>query len=1168
MGALMRTHDWLDSPLGLPATWPQSLRSALSTCLNSRAVSAIYWGPEFRLLYNDAYRPFLDERHPWALGRTMAEIWPAMWQSLTASARQVFETGEGVVAENQRLMMEREGGFVESYWFYSFAPILGETGNVEGIFLTALDTTGRALAERQRQEAEAELRAERDRTRRVLDGMAEGFGLLDRNFRVVDINAEGLRLENRPREAIIGKTHWEAWPGSEDSELGQIYKRAMVDRVPVSLDHRYQWEDGREAWLEMRCYPTDDGLALFWRDVTARKQAETLLRGSEAQFRLMADATPQIVWIADRQGRMEFLNKQFVDYTGASPEAWTAAEMAANFMHPEDGPTVVTAFEAALQSGETFDLEHRIRSASGEYRWFLARAVPFRDPDTGEIQRWFGASIDIDDRRRTELALRASEEFNRRILHSSADCIKVLDLDGRLEFMSEGGMTSMEVDDLETVRGACWPDFWQGNEYPKALAAVDEAKRGGAGRFQGFARTMKGSPRWWDVALTPINGADGKPEKLLSVSRDITAVRQAEAALGASEARLSAVFAQASAGFALTDLEGRFVEVNDRYCDMLGRSREKLLGLRMQDLTHAEDLGGNLALFAAAADGGAPFNIEKRYVRPDGSAIWVRNSVVGVRGAEGNVESILAVSIDITDRKAAEESLRALNETLEEQVAARSAERDRLWNLSEDMLARADYSGMMSAVSPAWTRVLGWSEDELLTRAYTTFMHPDDLAPTTEAIGRMAETHRPTRFENRIATSDGEWRHIEWTVAPEPDRVNFIAVGRDLSHVKAREAELAQAQDALRQSQKMEAMGSLTGGVAHDFNNLLTPIIGSLDMLVRKGMGSERERRLIDGALQSAERAKTLVQRLLAFARRQPLQPTAVDVARLVQGMTGLISSTIGPTIDVRTDITEDLPPAKADLNQLEMALLNLAVNARDAMPEGGELFISVKSESVRGRHRSGLQAGEYVLLSVSDTGVGMDQATLERAVEPFFSTKGIGKGTGLGLSMVHGLAAQLGGALVVQSTLGEGTTVELWLPVSARLVGSDGEGVEAVVGRIGRGVALLVDDEELVRMSTADMLVDLGFEVAEASSAEEALRLIKGGIKPDLLVTDHLMPGMTGAELAREARALNPSLPVLVVSGYAEVDGIAPDLPRLTKPFRNAELATSLQALLPATTG
>jgi signal transduction histidine kinase/CheY-like chemotaxis protein len=387
---------------------------------------------------------------------------------------------------------------------------------------------------------------------------------------------------------------------------------------------------------------------------------------------------------------------------------------------------------------------------------------------------------------------------------------------------------------------------------------------------------------------------------------------------------------------------------------------------------------------------------------------------------------------------------------------------------------------------------------------------------------------------------------------------------KDLSSRLHAEAELAQAQEALRQSQKLESMGQLTGGVAHDFNNLLTPIIGSLDMLVRKGLGSERERRLIDGALQSAERAKTLVQRLLAFARRQPLQPSAVDLPRLITEMAGLIGSTLGPNIDVQVKLGTDMPPANADPNQLEMALLNLAVNARDAMPDGGVLTIKAKRESVDAHHRTGLRPGEYVVLCVTDTGTGMDEETRARAIEPFFSTKGIGKGTGLGLSMVHGLAGQLGGTLMIDSVLGEGTTIELWLPVSHALLDVEDAQTMSPKQRQRRGKALLVDDEELVRMSTADMLIDLGFDVIEAASGEEALRITHGAASPAVLVTDHLMPGMSGADLARTLRASIPDLPVLIVSGYAEAEGLSPEFPRLTKPFRSAELAASLAAMLP----
>tara|TARA_R110000868_G_scaffold14689_26_gene68164 strand:+ start:2633 stop:4648 length:2016 start_codon:yes stop_codon:yes gene_type:complete len=595
---------------------------------------------------------------------------------------------------------------------------------------------------------------------------------------------------------------------------------------------------------------------------------------------------------------------------------------------------------------------------------------------------------------------------------------------------------------------------------------------------------------------------------------------------------------------------------NDRYAPMLADRHPAALGRTFFDVW--PEIRADIAPLFAKVSAGEPVHmddIELMLDRPGRPReAHFAFSYTPVRDAAGTVDGLFCACVETTEQILAERTRRE----------AEASERNRLWILSEDMLARADFAGRMGAVNPAWTRVLGWSETHLLATPYVDFMHPDDAAVTLAAIEDMSRTGLPTRFQNRIATADGGWTPIGWTVSPEPDGVNFIAIGRDLSEDKAREEELLQTQEALRQSQKLESMGQLTGGVAHDFNNLLTPIIGSLDLLMRRGLGSERERRLIDGALQSAERAKTLVQRLLAFARRQPLQPKAVALDDLVTGMASLVSSTIGPKIDLRVNIADDLPPARADANQLEMAILNLSVNARDAMPGGGELTISASRASVRGRHPAGLRVGHYVRLSVADTGIGMDEATRARAIEPFFSTKGIGKGTGLGLSMAHGLAAQLGGGLTIISAPGEGTTVELWLPVSPDAIGSDDQIRVLPRPSVARGTALLVDDEELVRMSTADMLNDLGYDVVEAKSAEEALHLIEAGVAPTILVTDHLMPGMNGEELARSLRTRMPDLPVLIVSGYAEAEGIAPDLPRLTKPFRNAELADRLETIHP----
>ncbi|WP_326914938.1 response regulator [Sphingopyxis chilensis] len=376
--------------------------------------------------------------------------------------------------------------------------------------------------------------------------------------------------------------------------------------------------------------------------------------------------------------------------------------------------------------------------------------------------------------------------------------------------------------------------------------------------------------------------------------------------------------------------------------------------------------------------------------------------------------------------------------------------------------------------------------------------------------------------------------------------------------VEERTREYADAMAQLHEAQKLETLGRLTGGVAHDFNNLLTPIVGSLD-LVRRKITDERLQKLVDGALQSSERARTLVARLLAFARRQNLETLPVDVTQLVAGTAELIQRSLGPTIALELDLPGTVPPAMVDPHQLELALLNLAINARDAMPGGGRLSIVVAHESI-GSGDPFLNEGSYVRVAVTDSGAGMDAATLARAVEPFYSTKGVGKGTGLGLSMVHGLAAQSGGQLTLYSEPGEGTTAEIWLPAATSAAVThkprfDPAMVEAPPMRI-----LLVDDEDSVRASTAAMLEDMGHRVIPADNGQAALRAIRS--QPfDIVVTDYLMPGMSGLELAAEARKVRADMPILMITGFADLAAdTATHVIRLSKPFRAAELARAIR--------
>jgi len=476
-------------------------------------------------------------------------------------------------------------------------------------------------------------------------------------------------------------------------------------------------------------------------------------------------------------------------------------------------------------------------------------------------------------------------------------------------------------------------------------------------------------------------------------------------------------------------------------------------------------------------------------------------------------------------------------------------------------------------------------------------VHPEDRDAMQAAVRHSIDSGADYAIEHRIVWRDGSlhWAEIRARVVRDDGRAaRLIGVSADITERKTAEERLRQlnesledrvaertraledahravmaeitqrerAETKLRQSQKMEMIGQLTGGIAHDFNNLLMAVLGNLELLRKHVRADARVSRLIDGASQGAQRGAVLTQRLLAFARQQELQVEPSDMAALVRGMTDLLARSIGTRIDLVIDVPDSLPHAMIDANQVELALLNLAVNARDAMPEGGTL--SIKAQAVDARPGSELAPGRYIRLSVADTGCGMDGETLAKATEPFFSTKEVGKGTGLGLSMVHGLANQLGGALRLSSEKGKGTVAELWLPVTSRDVPRHEEAHDAALQPpASQGLRILVvDDDVLISMSTVGMLEDLGHEAIEVNSGERALELLAQDQPFDLMITDFAMPRMTGEQLARKVRETRPALPILLATGYAELPS-ATDLPRLSKPYHQAQLGEEIAKLM-----
>ena len=608
----------------------------------------------------------------------------------------------------------------------------------------------------------------------------------------------------------------------------------------------------------------------------------------------------------------------------------------------------------------------------------------------------------------------------------------------------------------------------------------------------------------------------------------------------------------------MLDLGGQIVSWNAGARRFKGYEAEEIIGEHFSRFYTPQDQAAGIpALALATAEQEGRFEAEGWRVRKDGTHFWANVVIDPIRDPSGQLIGFAKVTRDLTDRRAAQEALR------------KSEERFRMLveSVTDYAIYMLDPVGTITSWNSGAERAKGYKAEEILGENFARFYTEED---------RIAGL--PSRALHG-AERDGRYESEGWRIRKDGTRfwanavidairdstgklIGFAKVTRDLTERRESQQALEDARVAIMQAQKMDAIGKLTGGVAHDFNNLLAVIVGSLDLArMRLASGGEVER-FLDNAMAAAERGATLTQRMLAFARRQELKLQSVDCLGLVQGMADMLQSTIGPSVTIDTLFPANLPPAYADPAQLELALLNLAVNARDAMPEGGRIIIEASEMLTAEGALPGLGAGAYVKLSVVDDGEGMDAATLERAREPFFTTKGVGKGTVLGLSMVHGFAEQCGGALTIESVVGLGTTVSLWLPVSQHAaedaVDSDMESTEEAETPL---VILAVDDDNLVLMNTAGMLEDLGHTVFQAGSATDALRMLQQS-RVDMVVTDHAMPGMTGAQLADAIEQAHPGLPVIIITGFAELPPHASSRPRLDKPFRQAELARAVNSV------
>jgi len=653
---------------------------------------------------------------------------------------------------------------------------------------------------------------------------------------------------------------------------------------------------------------------------------------------------------------------------------------------------------------------------------------------------------------------------------------------------------------------------------------------------------------WVRVAAVQVVDPDGFVRRAIALIRDLTGAREAAIAADDDRQRTRLAMEAANAGAWELRLADRRLIWSREMFALYGLPHDAPTPTyaEWREMVHSADLPA--AEPAPETVGVGTYSTDFR-VRIDGGWRWLGARARLLRDATGAPQRVVGINFDLTEARVAAEAMTA---SVARFSAAVEAMAGVLWTNSPD--------GEMIGEQRGWGALTGQLPDQYLGYGWAAAIHPDDAVPTIAAWNTAVAARAPFVFEHRVRVADGSYRWFTVRALPviaDGAVREWVGVHTDIDDartaddaLKAKVAEAVASRERalaqLHEAQKLETIGQLTGGVAHDFNNLLTPIIGSLDLLARRAP-EPRAAKLIEGALTAAERAKTLVHRLLAFSRRLVLASRAVDIIALIDGVRDLLARSLGPDIEIAIVAGQD-SFAEVDPAQLELAILNLAINARDAMGGNGTLTIAVAPI-----HHGD---GDFIRITVADTGIGMDEATLRRAIEPFFTTKAVGRGTGLGLSMVHGLAAQSGGWLELDSTPDEGTRAHLWLPAARSVTGeAPAVGTDSTRGTGQR--VLLVDDEPLVRAVTAAMLADLGYSVVEAESAAEAQRLLDDDVAA--VVTDYVMPGMNGAALVAAVRAERPGIPVLIITGFVEGDTLDAAIPRLAKPFHQADLAVAM---------
>jgi PAS domain S-box-containing protein len=874
-----------------------------------------------------------------------------------------------------------------------------------------------------------------------------------------------------------------------------------------------------------------------------------------------------------------FVNAAFSAYTGYAAEDLIGRNPRL-LQGADTDLAAVTRLAEAIRQGEPAEVEILNYRQDATPFWHRLLITPLRD-DQGRLAFFFACLMDTSVTREAQ-ARQDQLQIRQKQLDEANERLRItLEISGAAgvwewriperRLFGDARFTALYGLDATAASEGVDPQIFFSIIHPEDRSRIRLAVGGMLRGAEVFAKEYRllladGSMRWVQARGRCYFDETERPVSFLGALVDITEQKRVEEQLRIAQIAGGVGTFQYIDGFGT-------VSVSTQFCQLLGLHAAHDLPVRTVNAV-VDPQDPPIIDRTMQPIVGTVRHVEFRITRPDnGEVRWLMRRGEHLRDAETAGLRFVGVIYDITDAKRTEEQLRTLNDTLESRVEERTRERDRLWRLSRDPFLIADTAGRWLSINPVWSDLLGWSEAEIVGRTSEWMEHPEDHTTMRSECDKLTAGGSVQRFENRLRTKSGDYRWLSWTAVREGELLFFV--GRDVTEEKERAEALMLAEDRLRQSQKMEAVGQLTGGLAHDFNNLLTGIMGSLELLkirVAQGrLGSVD--RYIGAAQAEAGRAAALTHRLLAFSRRQTLDPRATEVNKLVAGMEELVQRTVGPEIQVEAVLDDALWLTLCDPNQLESALLNLCINARDAMADGGRLVITTANEEVTGTgaREDDLPPGPYVTVSVTDTGTGMPPDVAARAFDPFFTTKPLGQGTGLGLSMIYGFAKQSGGQVSIETAEGQGTTMRIYLPRyfgPAEGAAPQPDLAEAPRAESGQAV-LVVDDEPTVRMLVVEVLQELGYTAVEAADGAAGLKILQSSARIDLLITDVGLPGgMNGRQLADAARVHRPDLRILFVTGYAEKavigDGhMGPGMYVMTKPFAMENLATRIKAII-----